>query len=202
MKPALIGCLVGGVLTLAASALAQPETRIARAVLFDQPNFQGRSITIAQGSADLTAQGFAGMAMSGHFDGPWTICADPAFRGHCETVSGDMTDLSQVGLSRRVDSLRQGADQDAASDGGGQDSYYDRPPPAPRADPEDGRAFANQGVAGHTVVFFYRPQRAGADIPGQGHDLADAFCRDQGLGPALYYATDGVILRDVLCQRD
>ena len=143
------------------------------------------------------------MAMSGHCDGAWTICERPAFHGHCETVSGDVPDLAQVGLSRRVGSLRQGAgggtDQPRATgDGGG---YYDRPPP-PRPHRDEGGAFANQGVAGHSVVFFYRPQRDGADIPGQGRELADQFCRDQGLGAAAYFATDGRILRDVLCQRD
>ena len=61
---------------------------------------------------------------------------------------------------------------------------------------------ADQGVAGHSVIFFIRPQQDGADIPSQGRRTADDFCRDQNLGPALYYDSDARILRDVVCRRD
>jgi hypothetical protein len=189
---------------LAGAGLAQPDTAGPNAVLFDQPNFQGRSITISQGSADLEAQGFSAMAMSGHFEGDWTICARPAFRGHCDDVHGDVVDLAQLGLSRRIVSLRHDpSDAPAApppSQPAAPDGYFDRPPPPP-ARPE-GVAVPNQGVAGHSVVFFYRPQQAGADIPGATKDLADTFCQGQGLGAAAYWDTDGRILRDVLCKRD
>ena len=212
MRPVLLAALAGVVLALgAASAPAQPVGG-PEAILFDQPNFQGSSITIAQGSANLEAQAFAAMAMSGHFDGDWSICTRPGFRGRCATVHGDLTDLSQLGLSRRINSLRRDGDGPAAAAQPGPDEtadgYYDRPtahPDAAHPDPtqaDAARAAANQGVAGHGVVFFYRPQRDGADVPGGGRDIADGFCRDLGYGPAVYYDTDGHILRDVLCRRD
>jgi hypothetical protein len=91
------------------------------------------------------------------------------------------------------------------------DGYYDRSPlqPAPASTPtrvETGPlakidAPADQGVAGYASVFFVRPQRAGADVAGHGRALADAFCREQGLGPALSYGGNGHALRDVLCRR-
>jgi hypothetical protein len=201
VKPVLFA-LFAIVTAAAAPALAQPDTAGPNAVLFDQPNFQGRSVTISQGSSDLEAQGFSGMAMSGHFDGDWTICARPVFRGHCEDVHGDVVDLAQLGLSRRVVSLRRTPIEGPPppSPPAAQDGYFDRPPPPP-ALPEGGAA-PNQGVAGHSVVFFYRPQQAGADIPGATKDLADAFCQSQNFGAAVYWDTDGHILRDVLCKRD
>jgi hypothetical protein len=91
------------------------------------------------------------------------------------------------------------------------DGYYDRGPaeaapagktphtvigPLSRID-----ASPDQGVAGYASVFFVRPQRDGVDVPGHGRTRADAFCRDQRLGPALAYASNGHALRDVLCRR-
>jgi hypothetical protein len=52
------------------------------------------------------------------------------------------------------------------------------------------------------VIFFVRPQRGGQDVPGDGRAAADGFCREQNLGPALYYDIDGRSLRDVLCRRE
>ena len=191
----------GALMAMATAAFAQPGGDAPQAVLFDQPNFQGRSITIAQGSANLEAQAFAAMAMSGRFDGDWTLCDRPAWGGRCRSVAGDVTDLAQMGLSRRIVSLRhldgRSPTPPAATDDA--DGYFDRPNAAAGG---EGRAVPNQGVAGHGVVFFYRPQRDGADIPGDSRELADGFCRDQGYGPAAYWDTDGRILRDVLCRRD
>jgi len=220
-------CLAAACAALAApAALAQPNNDGGqRAILFDQPNFQGASITIVQRSPDLGVQGFAGRAMSAHFDGDWTICDAPGYRGRCQTVAGDVTDLGDIGLARRLTSLRQSvsdtAPDERSSDAGrrgGEDEYYDRgaapsgerAPAAPEAPPPPGSrgpspaqaAVIDQGIAGHSVIFFVRPQHGGADVQGQGRAAADAFCREQSLGPALYYDTDGATLRDVLCRRD
>jgi hypothetical protein len=82
----------------------------------------------------------------------------------------------------------------------------------------DGPAVGDMaGVPGSTVVFFARPESRGADVAASGQGGADAFCRSQGLGPAVYFdqtqrarrATDaygriigpGPVLRDVLCRR-
>ena len=92
------------------------------------------------------------------------------------------------------------------------DGYYDRgpaqaPPPGKAPRTTTGPltridASADQGVTGYASVFFVRPQRGGADVAGQGRDLADAFCRDQGLGLALSYDSNGRALRDVLCKKE
>ena len=200
------------------ATLAQPPA--ASAVLFDAPNFHGRSVRVSGAMSDLRRWDFARRAMSAHFDGDWIVCEGPRFTGRCVTVIGDLADLVPEGLDRRIASLRQ-ADpgQPAPADVGSgapppaaeaDDGYFDRGgPTTPAAAPQEtlppAAAYAgpvDHGVAGHSSVFFIRPQRDGADITGEGRPAADAFCRDQGLGPVLYYDTDGHVLRDVLCRRD
>ena len=211
----LTGALLG-----AGAALAQPPA--ASAVLFDAPNFHGRSVRVSGAMSDLRRWDFARRAMSAHFDGDWIVCEGPRFTGRCVTVIGDLADLVPEGLDRRISSLRQ-ADpgQPAPADAGpgapppaeSDDGYFDRgSTPAPSAAPAEtlppaapSASYAgpvDHGVAGHSSVFFIRPQRGGADITGEGRSAADGFCRDQGLGPVLYYDTDGHALRDVLCRRD
>ncbi|MFI4935224.1 MAG: beta/gamma crystallin-related protein [Caulobacterales bacterium] len=222
MNRFVLALAAGGALAaLAAGSLAaQPYAGGGRAILFDQPNFQGRSITILQGSPNLAGQGFASLARSGHFDGDWTACDAAEYRGHCETVSGDVNDLDSVGLGERLTSLRQGvtSDEDRDSDrservtrNSGQDQDYDNRQAHADADQPQGvrrpwrepeAPGVQQGVAGHSAIFFIRPERNGADITGEGRQAADAFCRDRDLGPALYYDTDAGSLRDVLCRRE
>lgn len=231
---------------LAGAAGAQPSG--ARATLFDQPNFQGASVTIVEGSPDLAARGFAGRAMSGRFDGDWTLCDSPGLDGRCASVNGDVADLATVGLGRRVVSLRESEGQDgyapedryaenSARADEGRRADRDNPPdandervPGPQATPApppaavppaaasqryaEGLAPAEagaaspaaavarrEGEAGRSAVFFAQPKRGGADIEVDAQGPANQFCSAQGLGPALYYDTDGRDLRDVLCRR-
>src|SRR5215472_8791485 len=96
---------------LPAAGLAAALAGAARATLFDQPNFHGASVTIVEGSPDLAVRGFAGRAMSGRFEGDWTLCDSPGLDGRCASVSGDVADLAAVGLAHRVVSLREAVGQ-------------------------------------------------------------------------------------------
>lgn len=200
------------------AALAQPPERGAVAVLYDQPNFHGHAVRIVAGAADLRRRGFARRALSGTFDGDWMVCDGLRFTGRCVTVNGTVADFVPLGLDLRIASLRQGeavggGDRDSGEASAADDGYYDRsqarpddgdgrtPPPPPYGSRRQAEAL-DQGVAGYATVFFNRPQQAGADVPGQGRAAADGFCRAQGFGAAVYYDTDGHILRDVLCRRD
>lgn len=256
----------GAAATFIGAAAAQTSSG-PRAVLFDQPNFQGQSVTVVEGAPDLARWGFAAKAASARFDGEWTVCDAADLDGQCTTVKGDVPDLAQIGL-RRIVSLGE-APADAAGDdreaapgaaitsadaGRNADTPVARPatlsasatastatatssvagkpgagaaraavartrraaasprttrraakapapmtklaalPPTSAAQPTD----SWQGAASSTAVFFAAPKRGGAKVA-QGP--ADQFCRDQGLGPALYFDTDGHVLRDVLCRR-
>ncbi|HEX7758178.1 MAG TPA: beta/gamma crystallin-related protein [Caulobacteraceae bacterium] len=193
---------------LAGAVQAQPATGGGSATLYELPNFQGRSVTVYRGADNLQDSNFNDMAQSAHFDGDWTVCSDAGLRGNCQTLSGDVPNLSRYGLDRMVSSLRKGA---AYGDSGG--SGYGRDPGvgdtrAPGDRPGlpdqrgygdnrgfgDDRAYDNRwqganGVPGRSVVFFARPKQDGQDIAAFNRGAADWFCRRQGLGAAVYYDT-------------
>ena len=70
-------------LTLAGAAQAQPF-RGGTATLYDQPNFQGNSVTITQSTPDLGRWRFNDRAQSAKFNGRWLICEHDEFRGRCQ----------------------------------------------------------------------------------------------------------------------
>ena len=63
------------------------------------------------------------------------------------------------------------------------------------------------GFEGRGAVFFSHPTVRGREVPYWGQGAADRFCREQGLGPAVYSDQEpgstisGPALRDVLCRR-
>ncbi|MGA0599997.1 beta/gamma crystallin-related protein [Caulobacter sp. KR2-114] len=107
---------------LAGSATSQPRER--RAILYEYPHFQGRSYVVYGGNRGLGPTGFEDRAMSGRFDGPWTVCEDDDFQGHCETVSGDVGNFDRLGLGHEISSLhavRGGGEDWRGGDGRGGD---------------------------------------------------------------------------------
>ena len=105
----------GSAAALAGMAQAQPGGGGPRAILFEQPNFQGRSITIVEGSPNLGDGSFAARAMSARFDGDWTVCDAPDLDGRCVTARGYVANLAQLGLGR-IASMGGNASDDAQSD--------------------------------------------------------------------------------------
>jgi Beta/Gamma crystallin len=274
----------GSAAALAGMAQAQPGGGGPRAILFEQPNFQGRSITIVEGSPNLGDGSFAARAMSARFDGDWTVCDAPDLDGRCVTARGYVANLAQLGLGR-IASMGGNAPDDAQSDSyrqpaatmanadtpseravseaaddeqvpgarvGGRYGSYDAPPPAPpttaaqpvgpapvavvqaaegpppaalaaaaaQAAPTgagtmqqvaftnppagpaaSGVAQAVQSDAGPAAVFFAKPMHGAAEVPIDAQGPANQFCRDQGLGPAVYFDTDGHVLHDIVCRR-
>ena len=69
-----------------------PRSGAPRLVLYELPNFAGRSVTIDGDTAELA--GFNDRAMSARAVGTWQLCQDRDFRGRCVTVRGDVPDLS------------------------------------------------------------------------------------------------------------
>jgi hypothetical protein len=183
-------------LTLAGAASAQP-VRGGTATLYDQPNFQGASVTITQSTPDLGRWRFNDRAQSARFEGRWLICEHDDFRGRCQEVRGDVPNLHQYGLMAQVSSLEPAG----------------RPPGGPGGGFPGGGA---RGVDGTRTVFFVRPSVRGVDVAA-GDRGANAFCRAQGLGPAVWYDSserareaigpDGElvgrssVLRDLLCRK-
>lgn len=91
----------------ASQGYAAPDRRVARATLFEGPNFQGRTFPI---SGDIVANfvntGFNDRASSMRIEeGYWLFCSDAQFDGECQTFCpGRISDIT-LG-SRQKDILR------------------------------------------------------------------------------------------------
>jgi hypothetical protein len=182
-------------LGLAAAAQAQPY-RAGSVTLFDQPNFQGNSVTITQPVADLGKWRFNDRAQSARFEGRWLICEHGDYRGRCQEVREDVPNLHTYGLMAQISSLQP----------------VGRPPGAGPGRP--GRV--ERGIEGARTVFFPRPTVDGVDVAA-GDRGADVFCRNQGLGRAAWfdsseraaqaigpegqYVGRSTVLRDLLCRK-
>src|SRR5215831_11917177 len=177
----------GSAAALVGMANAQPAGGGPQAVLFDQPNFQGRSITIVEGAPDLSRWGFAARAMSARFEGDWTVCDAPDLDGRCASVSGDVADLAQTGLPRIL-SLGEGdagdvGDERAAAGVpetrfGGWNRSFDTPAPAePTAAArvaEPPPAAANQAAATQTAATQAAATQAATAAPAPSAPNSDA----------------------------
>lgn len=182
------------------------------AVLYDQPNFQGRQTTV-YGYATNLPRDFNDKAMSGRFQGRWRICEDSDYRGRCQDVNGDVPNMNLLGMGERISSL-----QAYAGAGGGGGGGF-RPPPGGGWRPGGGNwggPSQYRPTEGVRSVFFPYPTYDGYDIAA-GSSAANAFCRSQGLGSSAYYdssqraqqAIDAEgrytgptsVLRDVVCRR-
>ncbi|WP_068876000.1 MULTISPECIES: beta/gamma crystallin-related protein [unclassified Phenylobacterium] len=184
-------------LALSGAAEAQPF-RGGSATLYDQPNFQGNSVTITQSAPDLGKWRFNDRARSARFEGRWLICEHDNFKGRCQEVRGEVPNLNTLGLMEQVSSI-----EPAGRPGGGPGPGF---PGAPGA----------RGTEGAVTVFFPRPTLGGLDVAAGGRG-ANMYCRRQGLGPAVWYDSserareavgpDGErtgrssVLRDLLCRK-
>lgn len=186
------------VMVVGSVAQAQPY-RPGSITLYDQPDFQGASVTITQSAPDLGRWRFNDRAQSVRVDGRWLICEHDNFKGRCQEVRGDVANLHTLGLMAQGSSL-----QPVGRPGG----FGPGRPDGPRRD--------TRGIEGTTTVFFPRPTVEGLDVAA-GDRGADVFCRSQGLDRAQWFDSsqrasqaigpDGQIvgrssvLRDLLCRK-
>lgn len=75
------------------------------ATLYELPNFLGRSVVVTGENTNLSGIGFNDRARSARLQGVWSVCADAGFRGHCETLSGNVA-FMPPGLEASASSLR------------------------------------------------------------------------------------------------
>lgn len=165
-----------------------------QAILYEYPNFQGRSVTITREQGNLSNVGFNDRARSIRVSGSWRLCEDAGFRSRCETVQGSVNDLRQVGISG-LSSIRY----EGPGYGGGYPGGYPSYPSYP------GGGYG-QGVPGQSVVFYPGPIPTGAygGYSNSARRQADDFCRSMGHRSAAYYdSTSGYnrAVSDVLCRR-
>ena len=197
----IVASAAAAALILAGAAQAQPYARGPSATLYELPGFQGRSVTITGSAATLNEWRFNDRAQSARFQGAWRICEHDHFRGRCQNAEGPVEDLTVYGLLGQISSLEPAGGADRGGWGNG-----------PRG--RSGRD--SRGIDGARTVFFPRPSVDGMDLAA-GDAGANRFCRNQGLGPAVWFDSserapqalgpDGQIvgrspvLRDLLCRR-
>lgn len=204
-----------GVLAAAALALAggltaaQAQDRGRRGgqpvvTLYEQPGFQGRSISFYADAPNLADQNFNDRARSARILGSWRLCEDKNFRSRCEPFADDVADLGDYDFDAVISSLQLVGGRPDQMGGPEWRPGYQNTGPSP-------------GVEGRSVVFFARPSINGFDLAAAGRASADGFCRAAGLGPAVHFdesergrraiGLNGEeqrnvrVLRDVLCRR-
>jgi len=193
-------------LALAGAAEAQPF-RGPSATLYDQPDFQGNSVTITQSAPDLGKWRFNDRAQSARFEGRWLICEHDNFKGRCQEVSGPVQNLHTLGLMAQLSSIEP-AGRPGPGPGG--------PGPGPGPGPGFPGRPDGRGVEGATTVFFARPTLGGVDVAAGGRG-ADMYCRRQNLGGAVWFDSSqranqaigpegqmigrSTVLRDLLCRK-
>ena len=75
-------------------------------ILYDEPSFRGRAFPVDRALRDLREDGFSDSAESLRVvSGDWEVCVDEGYRD-CRTLDRDVADLSDIGLRKRISSLR------------------------------------------------------------------------------------------------
>lgn len=159
------------------------------AVLYEYPNYGGRSVVINREQGNLANVDFNDRARSIRATGSWRLCEDAGFRSRCETVNGSVPDLQRAGL-QGVSSLQKVGDGYGGYPGGG----YGYP----------GGGYG-QGVPGRDVVFYPGVVGSNYGSPYGGYGgyrrTADEFCRSMGHRNAVWSDRSGGEVSDVLCRR-
>lgn len=120
-------------------------------VLYDDPYFRGRSVTIKDPVENLRSVNFHDRAESVRvLGGSWELCSEPRFR-RCQTIDRDVALLSTLGMNKKLSSARPGR-----LDSGG--DYY--PPPST----QEARMvlFEGEGYRGRSVIL----DRSSDDLAG------------------------------------
>jgi len=96
-----------------------------QATLFSGLNFSGQAFDTTREYSNLPAY-FNDKALSLRLSGrsPWEVCSDANFRGNCQVIDRDVSDLRRYGLGFAVSSLRP-----IDGPGGGYPPYPPAPPP-------------------------------------------------------------------------
>lgn len=198
--------LVGGV--AAAQAQGRGRARSQPVVtLYEQPGFQGRSMSFYADASNLADQKFNDRARSARIEGSWRLCEEKNFRGRCEPFADDIENLGEFDFNNTISSLQLVGGRPDQLGGPDWSTTFD---PAARPGP-------GPGVEGRSAVFFTRPTISGLDVVAAGRPSADEFCRAAGFGPAAHFNEDersrraltprgeevrnSRVLRDVLCTR-
>ncbi len=94
------------VLVSALPASAQHSFTAPRIILYSEPDFGGRAITITRAEPDLGRWSFNDRAQSVYARGRWLLCRGRFYQQKCVTVSGKIRSLRPYGMNRRAGSVK------------------------------------------------------------------------------------------------
>lgn len=195
-KALAVAAFVGLASTLTAAADRGQRGGSDEAVIFKHPDFRGAAIAIDRPVYNLRNLGFNDTVSSIDVRGAWEVCVDPDFRGRCVIIDRPAAHLSQIRMNDNISSIRPlNGKPRRISDRRDRDRDHGR---GRRGGDHHAH---NNGVTGPTTVFFARPKDAFGDRIPNARGNASRFCRDMGLGRAVYAGTARRNLTDVLCQK-
>lgn len=195
LKALALAATVTTAATLPAAANYGDRARGGEAVIFVHPEYRGAALAINGPVYNLHELGFNDTVSSIDVNGRWEVCEHPDFRGRCAVIDGPTPHLTRLHMNDNISSMRplDGRGRRAAHRRDGDRHYGHR-------GRGDHRAH-NQGIEGRHTVFFPRPRDAYGDRVPVGRGNANQFCRDMGLGRAVYADRGRRNLTDVLCAK-
>ncbi len=125
----------------------------AEITFYGREEFRGRSYTVDDAISNLDNTGFNDRASSVVIHGgPWLVCSDAYFRGHCTTLrAGEYPSLASMGMNDSVSSARELRGRGRAGSGNGRDSrvtLYEGPDFSGNSLVIDGDAVRNLDASG------------------------------------------------------
>lgn len=192
---ALAATVTTATLLPAAAANYGDRARGGEAVIFVHPEYRGNALALDGPVYNLHELGFNDTVSSIDVSGRWEICEHPDFRGRCTVIDGPTPHLSVFHMNDNISSMRP-------LDGRGRRASHRRD--RDRGHGRRGRgdySSHNQGIEGRHTVFFPRPRDAYGDRVPVGRGNASQFCREMGLGRAVYADRGRRNLTDVLCAK-
>ncbi len=180
---------------LPAAANYGDRARGGEAVIFVHPEYRGAALAINGPVYNLHELGFNDTVSSIDVAGRWEVCEHPDFRGRCAVIDGPTPHLSTFHMNDNISSMRP-------LDGRGRRVAHrrDTRQDQGRRGRGDYRTH-NQGIDGRHTVFFPRPRDAYGERVPVGRGNANQFCREMGLGQAVYADRGRRNLTDVLCAK-
>ena len=195
LKALALAATVTAATALPAAANYGDRARGGEAVIFVHPEFRGAALAIDGPVYNLHELGFNDTVSSIDVNGRWEVCEHPDFRGRCAVIDGPTAHLSVFRMNDNISSMRP-------LDGRGRRAAHRRDRDRDYGNRGRGNHRAhNQGIEGRHTVFFPRPKDAYGDRVPVGRGNANQFCRDMGLGRAVYADRGRRNLTDVLCAK-
>ncbi|NQY96971.1 MAG: beta/gamma crystallin family protein [Henriciella sp.] len=195
LKALALAATVTTAAALPAAANYGDRARGGEAVIFVHPEFRGAALAIDGPVYNLHELGFNDTVSSIDVSGAWEVCEHPDFRGRCAVIDGPTPHLTRLHMNDNISSMRpldrrarRAAHRRDRDHGYGNRGHGDY------------RAH-NQGIDGRHTVFFPRPRDAYGERVPVGRGNANQFCREMGLGRAVYADRGRRNLTDVLCAK-